>query len=85
VEFIETPVFTQQIRGLLAEDDYAIVQSVLRANPKIGKLIPGGGGVRKMRWRLPKAGRGKRGGIRIVYYCINSGSLLLLDAYAKNK
>jgi hypothetical protein len=52
-------------------------------NPEAGDLIKGSGGVRKMRWS--GSGRGKRGGIRVIYYCrLQQGQIWLLTAYAKN-
>jgi RelE toxin of RelEB toxin-antitoxin system len=52
-------------------------------NPDSGDLIPGSGGVRKMRWRAQ--GRGKRGGVRIIYYArIREGQIWMLTIYAKN-
>ena len=63
---IETPTFTRQITGLLSDDEYSEFQSQLVANPKAGDVIPGSGGLRKIRWF--RAGRGKRGGIRVIYF-----------------
>jgi len=84
MEFIETPVFTDLILKLLPDDDYAALQQKLAANPAIGDLIPGGGGIRKVRVRRP--GTGKRGGLRVIYYWITADDqILLLLAYAKAK
>jgi len=66
VLLIETPTFTRQITGLLSDDEYSEFQSQLVANPKAGDVIPGSGGLRKIRWF--RAGRGKRGGIRGIYF-----------------
>lgn len=55
----------------------------LAQNPEAGDLIPGTGGVRKLRWGLE--GRGKRGGARVIYYYHNIRiPLFLITAYAKN-
>ncbi|WP_245801131.1 type II toxin-antitoxin system RelE/ParE family toxin [Pollutimonas bauzanensis] len=84
MEFIETPIFTDQILKLLDDDGYAKFQQELAANPAIGDLIPGGGGIRKLRVRRP--GTGKRGGLRVIYYWITADDqILLLLAYAKAK
>ena len=64
--FIETPIFTKLIKSTLPDDEYRKLQEALIIRPKAGSLIRGGGGLRKIRWRIP--GRGKRGGIRVVYY-----------------
>jgi hypothetical protein len=80
--FIETPVFTAEVKALLPDDSYAELQRELIARPAAGDLIPGTGGLRKIRWRLP--GQGKRGGARVIYYWFSSQSrILLLAIYAK--
>jgi len=58
--FCETSVFTRRVTELLPDDDYAELQRVLVDNPNAGDLIPGSGGLRKIRWAAE--GRGKRGG-----------------------
>lgn len=81
--FIETPVFTRQIKELVDDEDYRALQALLVANPDTGDLIPRSGGLRKI--RLAVAGRGKRGGARVVYYWVNARSqIYMLLAYAKN-
>ena len=63
---IETSVFTRQVQALLDDDDYRRLQTVLVLRPDAGVLIPGGGGLRKISWNIK--GRGKRGGVRVIYY-----------------
>lgn len=58
--FLETPVFTRQIKALVDDDRYLELQALLMAHPDAGDLIPGSGGLRKIRMRL--AGRGRRAG-----------------------
>jgi len=65
-EFLETPLFTRRIRELISDNEYRILQLVLGLRPEQGVVIPGTGGIRKIRWS--QMGRGKRGGIRIIYY-----------------
>lgn len=80
---IETAVFTRQICSLLDDDAYARFQVALVRDPAVGNLIPGGGGIRKARVSL--AGRGKRGGARVIYFwMVDESRILMLLAYAKN-
>jgi hypothetical protein len=84
VEFIETPTFTRLIARLLDDDDYADLQIALVRRPDWGQLIPGSGGLRKLRWA--GSGRGKRGGLRVIYYWVSAGEQIwLLLAYPKNE
>lgn len=64
--FIETSAFTRHLDELLPDESYALLQFALSENPESGVVIQGGGGIRKVRWRLP--GRGKSGGVRVIYY-----------------
>ncbi|HVA55206.1 MAG TPA: type II toxin-antitoxin system RelE/ParE family toxin [Gammaproteobacteria bacterium] len=80
----ETPVFTRRIQDLLEDDEYAALQYALTLAPSLGDKIPGTGGLRKVRWAAE--GRGKRGGIRVIYYhWSQAGQLYMLYAYAKNE
>ena len=83
MEFIETAIFTKRIQELLQDDDYRDLQSALTENPKAGDPIPGGHGLRKIRWRSPIKGSGKRGGIRVIYYRISSKTIYMIFAYDK--
>lgn len=65
-EFIEVPFFTRALPNYLADDEYRELQQFLNANPESGAVVPGSGGVRKLRWSLK--GQGKRGGLRVLYY-----------------
>lgn len=84
MEFIETPTFTRLLAALLSDDDYARLQNVLVENPGRGDLIHGGGGIRKLRFALP--GRGKSGGVRVIYYWLrDDGQIYMLLIYPKSK
>lgn len=66
LEFIETPLFSRVVERYLSDDDYAELQVYLSEHPEAGDVIRASGGVRKLRWAVQ--GRGKRGGVRIIYY-----------------
>ena len=85
MEFIETPIFTKQIQELLEDDKYGDLQALLAENPKTGDAIPGASGLRKIRWRSPHRGSGKRGGIRVIYYCLSHRQIMMIFAYDKSK
>ena len=81
--FVEFPNFSKQVTGLLDDEDYPRLQAALIANPDLGDLIRGTGGLRKMRWSAK--GRGKRGGVRVIYYWITRrDQVLLLVIYPKS-
>lgn len=80
---IETSVFTRQVQALLTDEEYKQLQLALIAQPEAGAVIRGGGGLRKVRWSI--GGRGKRGGVRVIYYWVTvQHQLLMLLIYAKN-
>lgn len=82
--FVETTLFTSLVGQYLSDDEYAALQQALTANPEAGDVIRGSGGVRKVRWGV--AGRGKRGGIRVIYYLrLRQGEVWMLTLYAKNE
>lgn len=82
--FIEAPIFSRMLCEYLSDDEYAALQWALVQRPDAGAIIPGSGGVRKLRWA--GSGRGKRGGLRVIYYWKNQmGEIWLLTLYAKNE
>jgi mRNA-degrading endonuclease RelE of RelBE toxin-antitoxin system len=83
VEFIETPIFTKEIIRLLPEDSYRRLQFALFLRPDAGDVIRGSGGLRKIRWEIP--GRGKRGGLRVIYYWDAANRIYMLLPYKKNE
>jgi len=84
VTVIETPEFQGSVRKLLSDEELVLLIDYLAYNPAAGDLIPGTGGVRKLRWGLE--GRGKRGGARVIYFYHDADvPLFLLTAYAKNE
>ena len=83
MEFVETSIFTQRITKLLTDEEYDDLQAVLAEHPKAGDVIPGAGGLRKLRWRT--AGRGKRGGLRVIYYCWSEDRVYMIFVYDKTE
>jgi mRNA-degrading endonuclease RelE of RelBE toxin-antitoxin system len=81
--FVEAPLFTKLVGVYLTDRDYARPQEALSENPELGDVIPGSGGVRKVRWGM--RGRGKRGGVRVIYFIRQEpGVIWMLTIYAKN-
>jgi len=84
MEFIETPTFTRLLLQLLPDDEYRELQYMLADNPACGDLIQGGGGIRKVRFSAQ--GKGKSGGVRVIYYWLSSrGQIYMLLIYPKSK
>ena len=84
MEFIEASLFTRLIYKYLSEDEYLGLQVFLIRNPDSGKIVPGSGGVRKLRWSV--RGRGKSGGIRVIYYWkVRDNEIWLLTVYGKGE
>jgi len=81
---VETEEFLDHSRAVLTRGERDALVAHLGASPESGQLVPGTGGVRKIRWAAK--GQGKRGGARAIYYYYNrSIPLFLLDIYAKNE
>jgi len=68
--FIESAIFTADVRELLSDEDYTALQLHLVSHPDAGDVIQGAGGLRKVRWVTK--GRGKRGGTRVIYYHVTA-------------
>lgn len=84
MEYIESPLFSKLIGIYLKDEEYAALQWDLASHPEKGDLIQRSGGLRKIRWF--GKGKGKRGGVRIIYYYDNKeGQIWLLTIYAKNE
>jgi len=82
--FIETSNFTKLISKYLSEDEYLGLQKFLLVHPDAGAIIRGTGGVRKLRWAIQ--GKGKSGGIRVIYYWqVSESEIWLLTAYGKSE
>jgi len=82
MRIIETPIFTKEIIKLLSDDSYRLMQQELILRPEAGALIKGSGGLRKIRWA--ESCKGKRGGIRIIYYYDPPETIYMLYPYRKS-
>lgn len=82
--FIETPTFTKRILQFMDDERYSALQVHLANHPDAGQLIPGSGGLRKLRWA--GGGHGKRGGLRLIYYWwVPQDRISMLLVYPKNE
>jgi len=80
--FVESSLFERYLPRYLADEEYSRVQVELRRNPILGVLIPGSGGLRKLRWG--RKGTGKRGRVRIIYTVRGTHEIWLLTIYGKS-
>jgi hypothetical protein len=84
VTFTEHPAFTRRITELLDDEEYRAFQLFLAEHPGAGDVIPGMGGLRKVRLALP--GRGKRGGARVLYLLfVQAETVFLLHVFTKGE
>ena len=82
--FIESSIFERVLPAYLDDDEYSELQQYLIQNPEAGEVVPGSGGLRKVRWARP--GAGKRGGLRIIYFVRHRpNEFWMLTLYAKAK
>jgi mRNA-degrading endonuclease RelE of RelBE toxin-antitoxin system len=80
---VETPTFVRLSEDLWSEDERTGFINFIAANPEAGDVVPESGGLRKIRWG--RAGRGKRGGVRVIYYNrLTQGEIWLLLIYGKS-
>jgi mRNA-degrading endonuclease RelE of RelBE toxin-antitoxin system len=81
--FVEIPIFTEDLLTLLSDEEYRKIQNELLLRPAKGTIIQGSGGFRKLRWK--QANKGKRGGVRIIYFWDKpSEKLYLIFIYKKS-
>ena len=83
---IELPIFSKYREDYLDDHEYSKLQELLVNNPTSGDLIQGTGGLRKLRYGDSSRGKGKRGGLRIIYYWwVNAYQIFLFTIYNKNE
>jgi mRNA-degrading endonuclease RelE of RelBE toxin-antitoxin system len=86
VEFVEAPEFTALMSDYLDDDEYRGLQGFLAGKPDAGDVMPGTGGFRKLRWGDPRRRKGKRGGLRVIYYYLEADDLIwLITVYDKDE
>jgi hypothetical protein len=84
--FIEAPAFSRYREDYLDDEGLGQLQIGLASNPEAGRLIPGAGGIRKLRWKDSRRGKGKRGGLRVIYYVfLSDEEFWLLTLYDKDE
>ena len=84
--FVETRVFAARLRARLDDDACRALQNDLLANPDRGEVMPGCGGLRKVRFSDPSRGKGKRGGVRVIYLHIPEAARIdLMTIYGKDE
>ncbi len=84
--FVETRVFTESVKELLGDEAYRTFQSELLRDPAKGEVIPGCGGLRKVRVGDPVRDKGKRGGLRAIYIHVpDADRIVLVALYGKDK
>lgn len=82
--FVESSAFERVRPVYLGDDEYAELQQFLMQNPEAGPVVPGSGGVRKLRWARP--GMGKRGGLRVIHFVRHQpNEFWMLTIYSKAK
>lgn len=82
IEFVETSIFTKQIKELATDDELKDLQAELIAQPEKGDIIRGTGGLRKV--RMAVGNKGKSGSLRVLYVLAHSNKIFLVLAYAKS-
>lgn len=86
VEFFEAPLFSKLLPEYLSDDEYRELQLYLANAPEAGDVISGTGGFRKIRWADRRRGKGKRGGLRVIYYyLLDDTSIWLMMLYDKDE
>jgi mRNA-degrading endonuclease RelE of RelBE toxin-antitoxin system len=86
MEFIEAPAFTRHLGNYLDDEQLRRLQSVLANSPQLGDVMPGTGGFRKLRWADARRHKGRRGGLRVIYYWFDeSDQIWLMAIFDKNE
>ncbi len=86
MEFIEAPAFTAVVADYLEDEEYRALQLFMAGDPEAGDVVPSTGGFRKLRWPDRRRGKGKRGGLRVIYYYLSADAQIwLMTLYDKDE
>lgn len=86
MEFIEAPAFSRYLADYLDAGQYRSLQTALAVNPDSGDVMPGTGGFRKLRWSDARRRKGRRGGLRVIYFhFVFDHQIWLMTLYDKNE
>jgi mRNA-degrading endonuclease RelE of RelBE toxin-antitoxin system len=86
MEFVEARAFTAHLPRYLDDEGYRRLQLFLLTNPDAGDVIPDAGGLQKLRWADARRGKGRRGGLRVIYLWIAwDQTVWLLSIYDKDE
>ena len=86
MEFFEAPAFTRHLPRYLDDEQYRALQVALATAPEMGDLMPGTGGFRKLRWADVRPGKGRRGGLRVIYFWFDGkDQIWLMTIYDKSE
>ncbi|QAX86772.1 toxin [Pseudomonas sp. DTU12.3] len=84
--FFETTIFTANVGHYLTDDEYRELQDFLQGNTLAGDVMQRTGGFRKLRWADVRRGKGRRGGLRVLYYWLmNDGQFWMFSIYDKDE
>ena len=84
--FVELPAFERLRPSHLSDEEFSALQHALMAQPEAGDVIPGAGGLRKLRFADRRRGKGTRGGLRVIYFHFSAGQQFwLFTLYNKNE
>ena len=84
--FVEAPWFTERLKARMDDDSYRAMQNEIAEQPEKGRVMPGCGGLRKLRVADPSRGKGRRGGLRVIYLHIPEACRVdFFDVYGKDE
>ena len=84
--FVEVSSFTHRLKARMDDESFRAMQNELADAPERGRVMPGCGGLRKFRFADPSRGKGRRGGVRIIYLYIPEAERIdFFDAYGKDE